>query len=941
MMERILKVYLHLNTNLLLDKINEKHPLIAQKKHTCRRLNIIFLLFLAVMRFFLTNSWAQTSVKTDSLNVQISDSLFINSKTAIIDSIIVKLDSIVVATDSIAENKKNKSKKEKSKSIIENKIDRKAKDSIVQDLKNKKVYLFNESEIVYGNIKVTAYYIEIDFEKNTLFARGQRDSTGKLFQTPVFEEGGQIFESEEMTYNFDTKKGIISKVFTEDGSGYLHGTRIKKMEDNTVNIRYGSYTTCNNKEHPHFEFRFQKAKVIPDNKIVTGPAYFTIESVPTPAAVPFGLFPNKKGQQSGIIIPSYGESSNRGFYFENGGYYWAINDYMDLQMVGDIYTRGSWAIKPEFRYIKRYKYNGYLNASYAINKLGSEGSADYQKSNDFQIRWVHKQDAKARPNGRFSADVFIVSSNYNKYNPTTTQNYLSNEFKSSVAYQTSWNGKYFLTLNGSHRQNTLTKKVDITLPEITFSVNQFFPLERKERTGRKKWFENLNVSYTTNMRNSISVADSLLFKSGWEKQMQNGIQHRVPINLPIKLLKHFTLSNAVSVTDRMYFDYKKKYWSNDTLFSNNDTIVGYLKTDTLRGFRNLLDFNFSSTLSTKLYGMIQFKKGPVRAIRHVFTPRVGFTYTPDFGSSFWNYYGTYVDQYGEEQLYSYYEGAIYGSPPNAKSGRITFGFSNNLEIKVPSRKDTITGLRKVVLIKDLSLNGSYDLARDSLNFSYISISGNTQLFKRLNITYSSSWDPYVLDENGHQINKFEWTENRRLLRKTATTWNFGLNLRISHQDFKRDKNNASSSLLSDADENHLLEHSTEQELFEIETNPSGYVDWETPWSINFNYNLRKSNNILYLGYVKNENKKTVQTLGFTGEVNITAKWKFTFQSGWDFETKKLSYTSVNVYRDLHCWELRFNWIPIGYLKSWNLTINVKASVLQDLKLSKKKDFRDI
>lgn len=911
-----------------MDKINEKHSLLAEKKYNYCHLNIISVLFLVLTSFFLPNSLAQTIAEIDSTDIKTSDSLsvFIPQSTP---------DSMIVATDSLTQKKPNKSKKSKAKTEIEHKIDRKAKDSIVQDLKNKKVYLFNESEIIYGDIKVTAYYIEIDFDKNTLFARGHRDSTGKLFQTPVFEESGQTFEAEEMTYNFDTKKGIISRVFTEDGSGYLHGTRIKKMEDNSVNIRSGSYTTCNLKEHPHFEFRFKKAKVIPDNKIVTGPAYFAIESVPTPVAVPFGLFPNKKGQRSGVLIPSYGESANRGFYFENGGYYWAINDYMDLRMVGDIYTRGSWALKPEFRYVKRYKFSGYLNASYAINKIGSEGSADYQKSTDFQIRWVHKQDAKARPNGRFSADVFIVSSNYNKYNPTTTQNYLSNEFKSSVAYQTSFSGKYFLTVNGSHRQNTLTKMVDITLPEMTFSVNQFFPLERKERIGKKKWFENLNVSYTTNMRNSVSLADSLLFKPGWEKQMQNGIQHKIPINLPIKLLKYFTLSNAISVTDRMYFDYRKKYWETDS------DGVDFLKTDTLRGFRNILDFNFSTSLSTKIYGMKQFKKGPIRAIRHVLTPRIGFTYTPDFGNSFWNYYGTYIDQNGVEQLYSYYEGAIYGSPPKEKSGRITFGFSNNLEIKVPSRKDTITGLRKVVLIKDLSLNGSYDLARDSLNLSYISISGNTQLFKRLNITYSSSWDPYVLDENGKQINKFEWSENRRLLRKTSATWNFGLNWRISHQDFKKDKNKSQNPLLTDANENDLLEHGTEQELFEITSNPGGYVDWETPWSINFNYNMRHSNSISYLGYVRNDNKKTIQTLGFTGEVNITSKWKFTFQSGWDFETKKLSYTSVNIYRDLHCWELRFNWIPIGYLKSWNFSINVKASVLQDLKLNKKKDFRDI
>lgn len=848
---------------------------------------------------------------------------------------------VMTLNDSLAK-RDTTAKSVKPKTAIDYKVERSARDSIIQDMRNRKVYLYGDAVVIYGDIKLEAAYIEVNFERNEVFARGVPDSTGKLVGTPVFTESGQTFEAKEMTYNFNTKRGLIRTVFTEDGQGFLHGNVVKKMDNDNINIRSGSYTTCNNKEHPHFEFKFRKSKVIPDKKIVTGPAYLAIEGVPTPIAVPFGLFPNNPGQRSGVVIPTYGESSNRGFYFENGGFYWAISDYVDLNILGDIYTRGSWAIKPTMRYTKRYKYNGMFNTSYAINITGNEGSTDYRKSRDFRIRWTHRQDAKARPAGRFSADVFIVSSNFNTFNPVTTENYLSNEFKSSIAYQTNWDNKYFLTLNASHRQNTKTKMVDVTLPEMTFSVNRLYPLKRENPIGRSKWYEELNISYNMNARNSLSLPDSMIFQSDALSKMQNGIQHNLPLNLPLKVFKYFTLTNSVRITDRMYFDYKKRSWSNDTLFTGNDTIVGYVKTDTIKGFNNVVDFNLSTSLTTKLYGMVSFKKGPIRAIRHVITPQISFTYTPAFSDPYWGYYDSYIDGEGDEQLYSKYDGAIYGSPPKDKSGQISFGFSNNLEIKVPSRKDTITGMKKVVLIEELSVRGSYDLARDSLNFSYITLSGRTKLFKNLNIQYSSSWDPYVLDSAGRQINRFEWDENKRLLRKTQSSWNFSLNWNLRQQDFAKDKNKDATATAEPKDE--LLRDSpfgSEEELAEINRNPDDYIDWSVPWSLSLNYTLRYTNRLSYLDFVRSDEKKIVQNLGVSGEVNITPKWKFTFRTGWDFDANDLSYTSVNIYRDLHCWEMRFSWIPLGMRKSWNFSINVKASVLQDLKLNKKKDFRDI
>ena len=815
------------------------------------------------------------------------------------------------------------------KSAIDAQIDRICNDSTVQDFKNNKIHYYGGASIKYDNIEIQADYISFDFEKHTVFASGLPDSTGKIKGKPVFIQDKQKYLSDEMTFNFDTKKGIIRKVFTEDAQGYIHGDRIKKMDDGKINIRSGSFTTCNNQEHPHYEFFFKKAIVIPDDKIVAKTAYFKLEETPLPVVIPFALIPNSNGQRSGIIIPSFGESANRGFYFENGGYYWAINDYMDLELIGDIYTRGSWAVKPTFRYVKRYKFNGSLAASYAINKVGVEGSADFTESTDFKIRWTHKQDPKARPKSTFTADVYIVSNNYNKYNAISTSEYLSNTFQSSIAYQTNFANKLYLTVNGSHSQNTLTHQMTITLPEITLSMNRIYPLKNIGKAGKKHWYSELNFSYTTNAKNYISMADSLFFKDGWLDHMQNGMQHRIPVNLPIKLFKYFTWTTSVNFVDRMYLQYYTQQWVDDEGGS------GHVEIDTIHKFRNAFSYDMSSNITTKLYGMLTFKRGPVRAIRHVFTPTVGFSYNPAYNTEFWDYYSSYVDGSGVPHEYSYFQGGIYGTPPGQRSGRLTYSLSNNLEIKVPSRKDTVTGLKKVVLIENLTLSGNYDLAKDSLNWSYLTISGRTTLFKNLSIQYSSMWDPYVLDSAGtKQLNKFEWDVNGRLFRKKSVSWNFSASYTINNQTFKKDKKNNKNSQKRSSD------YATEQELNDINSDPDKYVDWTTSWSLSLSYNLRLTNNLSYINYLLHDNRTTVQTISLRGEINLTPKWKLSAQTGWDFETHKISYTSLTVYRDLHCWEMRFNVIPYGTYKSWNFQINIKASALQDLKLTKKKDYRD-
>ncbi len=891
---------------------------------------------------------ADTTVYFVTDSIVVSDSLFVHdSLRAVLDTLPV-LDSIQHDSLQKQADTLNTNLPQRSKSAIEYKVICSASDSVYRDMEQKKVFYYGNAEAKYNDITLKADYLEFDLETSVCKAKGTLDSLGKLQGRPVFTQGQSTFEAEEMSYNFKSKKGVITKVWTEESGGYLHGERVKRMDDNTINIRSGGYTTCNLKDNPHYQFRFKKAKVIPDDKIITGPIYMTVSDVPVPLALPFAIIPNTKGKKSGLIIPTYGESANRGFYFENGGYYWGISDCYDLRILGDIYTRGSWGIKPTFRYNKRYRFNGSIDLGFAVNKIGTKGAADYEESNDFKIQWVHKQDPKSHPRRNFSANVNIVSSNFNKYNATTTTDQLSNTFKSSIAYQTNFSGKVYLTLNASHSQNTMTRQVTASLPELTLTVNRFYPLKKVGKVGKKRWYQEMNVGYSMNGKIYVNEIDTVLFQGfsenfgDWMKDVarnhaMTGVKHNIPVNLPIKLFKHFTWTNSVNFNDYMYFTHLEKQWVHDT------DSTGHLQTDTIHGFRNLVDFNLSSNLTTKLYGMLRFAKGPIRAVRHVVTPTVGFTYKPNFGDPKWNIYGTYVDGNGKEQTYNKFANGIFGSPSQNKSGLITYSLNNTLDMKMPSRSDTITGLKNITLLESFGISGNYDVTKDSLRFSTLGINGRTTLFKKLRINYSSVWDPYACDSLGRRINKFEILESGRLFHKNSSSWNFSLSYSFNQNELKKlrgDKspdNNVRDEINNQAQQSGAFDP---DELHEIMGNPNAYVDWTTPWSLTLSYNLSYTTNVTYAAIMGIATNRVVQTLNLNGDISLTPKWKFTFSTGWDFTNHGLSYTNVSIYRDLHCWEMRFNWIPIGSYKSWNFTINVKAQALKDLKYTKKKDYRD-
>ena len=831
-------------------------------------------------------------------------------------------------------------------SALKSKVEYSAEDSIRFDITTQKAYLFGNAKVDYETVTLTAEYIELDMGSNIVYAIGKMDSTGKLIGKPIFSDDGQEFSTETITYNFDTEKGLITQVITTEGEGFIHSDTAKKFPDDILYIKNGAYTTCD-LEHPHFSIKSPRIKIIPDDKIITGPAYLTIADIPTPLVVPFGLFPNKKGRSSGILIPTYGESLVAGFFLKDGGYYFGVSDRLDVALRGDIYSKGSWALKARSNYKKRYKYKGYLDISYSEFQFGEPELPSFSKQEDFFIQWSHKQDAKARPNSTFSAKVNAGSKNYNKYNSNNSSDYLTNTFQSNVSFSKSWANKpYNLSLNARHNQNTLTNVVDISLPEIAFSVNRVYPFKGKNKTAKGNAFKNIGIAYRMDAINKISTYDSLLFSDTEFSDFSNGVRHTIPISTSIKLFKYINLNPSINFTDRWYFQSIEKRWIDDTLFTNIDTIVGYIKSDTIIGFQNAYDFNFKASLTTKLFGMIQFKSKHIKAIRHVLTPNIGFTYRPNFGDNQWGYYKkVQSDTLGNILEYSKFGDnttwrGYYGSPPSGKSGVLNFSLTNNLEMKVRSKKDTVSHTRKIMLIENLVVSASYNMALDSLNWSKISLSGFTRLIgDQLFVRYAAFFDPYILvaDSNGTttRINKYEINEYGRLARQENSDWFVSLNLRLSPDIFKRtDKPVTNTERVSDK--------GSEEELEMINSNPESFVDFSTPWSVNIGYNLSYLNRYYYTSSASRDSisSKLIQTVSINGEVNITDKWKITARVDYDFVDEDFSYASFDIYRDLHCWEINFNWIPFGFRQSYNFGIKVKSSVLQDLKLTRKREWYD-
>ena len=825
--------------------------------------------------------------KTDSIEISNSDSISSHADSLKVlagDTIPIN-DSLLLADD------------------FKSKVSYYAEDSIVYDLDTGMVYLYGKAWMTYEDIRLEADYIDIDFNTKEISSKGAPDSTGTIVGKPLFKQGTDEFLSDQIRYNFNTKKGKITEVTTKDGDSYIHGAVVKKQPDNSTFIKDGYYTTCD-ASHPHYYLKSNKIKVIPNNKVVTGPADLYIMDVPTPLAIPFGFFPNKKGRASGILFPQYGESQQLGFFLKNGGYYLGLNDHFDLALTGDIYSKGSWRGNAYSNYAWKYRFNGNMSLNYSNTKVSRPEFPDYSLEKSFFIRWNHMQDAKSHPGTSFTANVNAGSATFYQYNLTNATNFLTNTFTSSIAWSKVWTGKPInLSVSLSHSQNNQTRDINLSLPSATFNVARRTPFKRKLAIGEQKWYEKIGVGLTTSFINSISTKDTLLFKKESLEQFRYGIQHSVPISTSFTVAKYFTVSPGITYNEKWYLKTIQKEWDSET---------NTVDVDTVDGFKAARDFAFSTNINTRIYGMLQFKKGKIAAFRHVMTPTLGFSWRPDFSEKQYGYYKeVQSDSIGTLQKYSVFEGAIFGGPGAGKSSLMNFSLDNNFEMKVRQKSDTAETFKKVKLLESLALNTSYNFAADSLRLAPISISGRATIIDRISLNMFGVFDPYVINNNGVRINKTEWSENNKLAR--FNSGNFSVNFSI----LPRKKPLKSTQ-------------GTSEELNEINENRDAYNDFSIPFSLNIGYNFFFLNNV-------NAPDQITQTLNFSGDLQLTPAWKVNYNSGYDFEQKDFSYTSLGINRNLHCWEMSLNWVPFGFQQNYFFQINVKSSLLQDLKLTKKDD----
>lgn len=818
------------------------------------------------------------------------------------DSIRIVYDSAGIPIDTIRNDSTQ------SKPLFDDLIDYNADDSVRFSIQEKKVYLYGNGFVKYLTTELRADYIELDMDKKLAMATGVPDSVGKLKGTPKFKDGGQEFESTELHYNFDTKKGYVTEIITQEGEGYIQGKTTKKMSDSVYCVKHGMYTTCDEHDHPHFGLNMSKAKMIKDKKIFVGFTNLELEGIPLPIFIPFGFFPITKKATSGIIMPTYGEERMRGFNLRGGGYYIYINDYIDMNITGDIYTNGSWGLQYATQYRKRYKFNGNLNFTISKNYVSEKGLPDYQESSDWSVRWTHTQDGKANPYSSFSASVDMSSANNNYYNANTVDGIANQRKQSSISWSKKWPESPF-SLSGSfnHSQNSRDSSIAITLPNLSLRMTQIYPFRKKGKSGEMKWYDNIGVSYSAELRNSIQTKEDKLFKSSFERDWSNGFKHNIPISLQFKIAKDVTFTPSLNYNGYLNLKTIEKIWIPDTSANGGQFI-----TRDVPGLNYSHDYSASGSIgyTPTIYGMFMFKPGcKVVAIRHMIRPSISASYTPAI-KPLGNYKKSYFD--GEKEVeYDIHEGLTYrpNTTGGKQSGSISFSLDNNVEMKVRNDKDT-TGdeeFKKVKLLESFRLSTSYNPFADSMNFSNISISARTKILNnKVDLNFSGTIDPYAIDTNNVRYNKY----HGKLGRLTNATISTNFSFSADNGQNKEKKNDLVGGFYDD------------------------YMDFDVPWNISISYNFTYSRPSPY------RSPTISQIVNFSGDLSLTPKWKINFQSGYDIKNKEVTSTSFSVTRDLHCWEMTFNCMPFGQHQSYNFEIHVRSSLLRDLKLTKRDSWYD-
>lgn len=821
-------------------------------------------------------------------------------------------------------------KQETSATKLDDKIEYNAKDSLIFGLNEQKIFLYGDAYVKYMDKELKAAYIEYDMSSNIVFAKGLPDSTGEIAGRPEFKDGSLNFEAQTMRYNFKTRKGYIEAIKTEQEGGFLHSSVTKQDQFGNINMKNGMYSTCD-LDHPHFYVALTKAKSIPGDKIVSGPAYLVIEDIPLPIGIPFGFFPNTKTNTSGILIPQYGEENRRGFYLRNGGYYLAINDYINLTATGDIYTNGTWGARLSSDYRIRYRFNGNINLRYYKNVDGFKDLPNYNKSFDYSIMWSHNQDAKANPNQNFRASVNLSTNKFDRNHSRILTNALTNTKQSSISYQKTWpNSPFNFSTSFNHSQNSNTGSVDLNFPKANLNMNRIYPFRSKKMSSKRHWYDEIQLSYTGFFDNRIRTVDSLLFTNKIWDDMNMGYRHEVPVswNYKPKKFKIFTLTPNFRYTGMLYRDYIEKH---RILVTEEDTAYYMTVKDTIHKLSYAHGYypGISASLTPKVYGLFQFTgDGKVQSIRHVMSPNVSFSYIPDMGKLVPEYYRELRDEDGTLiERYSIYENGMFGTPSlSSRQRTMSFSLNNNVEMKVKDDKDTANKITKVKIL-DLNFMTSANL-EDSILFRPVSFNGNTSIFnKKLNLNFRGSFDPYAIDERNRRINKLEFSKSGKIARLTSFGFSTGFNFSSSA---KKGETTETTAALPDnvirsgppGDEYDRLDEDYYNE----------YVDFNIPWSLRIDYNFN---------YSKMMNKADViQTFRITGDFSLTSKWKIGYNTGFDFKTKQITTSSLSIHRDLHCWEMNLSAVPFGYYKSFNFQINVKSAVLKDLKYNKRIPWQD-
>jgi hypothetical protein len=864
--------------------------------------------------------------------------LFSQEGKVVYDTLLVQKDSIIA--DTIIR------KRTLSSNAIDKPITHIAKGYRKTDFVTKKVYLVDEGVVTYGDIILKADSIVLNMETGVVFAIGRRDSTGKTIGSPVFQQGTETFESKELTYNFKTKKGLIKNIITKQEDGYLHSAVTKRLSDGNLNINTSTYSTCDALP-PHFYVGFNKAKVVPGKKIITGPAYLVLEDIPLPLVLPFGYFPiQTKRAASGILIPKPTQTFQLGYGIRDGGYYFAVNDNFDLTLLGSLYTNGTWMLNTSSGYVKRYKYSGKFSFSYAKNISGHKGLSDYSKNSNYRIDWTYNQDAKAHPGSRFTASVNMSSSGFDRTNSYVPAEHVTTTRQSSVSYSKSWEGTPFnfsTSLNQS--QNVSNKTVSLNLPKASFNMARIYPLKSKNRVGPSKWYQELQFQYSASIDNQINTVDSLLFTKEVFKNMRSGFRHEAPLSLQLRPFKNFTISPQVSYTGVLYSQKFEQRWIPDYFNQDINKIVPTVIKDTVRGFfyGQSVKPSISAGFNPQIFGMYLFKKpgGRLQAIRHIIKPSVGFSYVPVFKGLTTDMFRTVqVDTSGRLRPYSIFDGNIFGTPSlPTRSGNLSFSLVNIVEAKVFARNDTTGKPKKVKIIDNFTINTSYNIFADSLRWAPVSMSYRTTLFGNINIAANSSFSLYGQDTKGRTIGTFYYQQTKKLMRMTSLSVSLDFDLGQLLKSGKSQKKQGQSSSVQagiKADNNPVASRPVDQsnttKIGSLPLDEYGYAQFNVPWSLRAAYSFY---------YSKPTIKSVItQNLSLSGNLTLTSKTMITFTSGYDISRKQITMTSIGISRDLHCWQMNVEWIPTGYMKSWMFTIRVKASVLADLKYERRKDFHD-